>query len=146
MPQPQPVPKPQPASVPDDIPMTALPSAQRNPSAPPAAPQPSGFSATLLLCTGPMAGMQIVCRPGDRVVLGRSKSGASHVLTGYDKVSGTHCRIEARGNSVTVTDLGSTNGTKVGSQKLTPNVPVNVPHGGILFLADNNCAFQVKYN
>lgn len=145
-PAPKPIPAPQPANVPDDIPMTALPSAQRMPGNPPAPPKPAGFSATLLLCTGPMAGMQIACRPGDRVVLGRSKSGASHVLTGYDKVSGTHCRIEAKGNCVTVTDLGSTNGTKVGSQKLTPNVPVNVPHGGIIFLADQNCAFQVKYN
>lgn len=150
-PRPQPAPAPAPAfpaSEPDDIPATALPSPNRMPTAAnPAMPNPAaGFSATLLLCTGPMAGMQITCNPGQRVVLGRSRSGASHVLTGYDKVSGTHCRVEAKGNTVTVTDLGSTNGTKVGSQKLTPNVPVNVPHGGIIFLADNNCAFQVKYN
>lgn len=138
-----------PAFTPDDIPMTALPTSAHHLSsspAAPAAPKPAGFSATLLLCTGPMAGKQIPCRPGERVVLGRSHSGTTHILTGYDKVSGTHCRIEVSGNSLTVTDLGSTNGTKVGSQKLSPNVPVTVPHGGIIFLADNNCAFQVKYN
>ena len=163
MPRPQPTPAPVPAaptaptapaapafpaSEPDDIPATAIPSPNRMPTAAnPAMPNPAaGFSATLLLCTGPLAGMQIACNPGQRVVLGRSRAGASHVLTGYDKVSGTHCRVEVKGNSVTVTDLGSTNGTKVGGQKLTPNVPVNVPHGGIIFLADNNCAFQVKYN
>lgn len=149
-PRPTPAPDPAPAFVPDDIPMTALPTAAQqlhiSSGTPASAPKSAGFSATLLLCTGPMAGKQITCRPGERVILGRSQSGANHVLTGYDKVSGTHCRIEVSGNTVTVTDLGSTNGTKVGAQKLTPNMPVTVPHGGIIFLADNNCAFQVKYN
>lgn len=148
-PQPSPAHAPSPAplpapSIPDKIMETVQPTAAHR-LPPPSATPASGFSATLLLCTGPMAGKQIICRTGDRVVLGRSNS-ANQVLIGYDKVSGTHCRIEGGSSSIKVTDLGSTNGTKVNGQKLSPNVPVTVPHGGIIFLADNNCAFQVRYN
>lgn len=148
------IPKAQPVQaynpLPGDIPLTAVPTSQhRMPDSPaipvPQIPMPPAFSATLILCTGPMAGRQFTYRAGDRIVFGRSSS-ANVVLNGYDKVSGTHCRVEVGSNSVTVTDLGSTNGTKVGGQALTPNTPVTVPHGGILMLADNNCAFQVKYN
>lgn len=151
MPKAQPAPAARPASIPGDIPLTALPtSAQRLPDtpaipAPSVQPAVSAFSATLILCTGPMAGKQFTYRAGERVVFGRSSS-ANAVLNGYDKVSGTHCRVEIGSNSVTVTDLGSTNGTKVGGQRLSPNAPVKVPHGGVIILADNNCAFQVKYN
>ena len=136
------------ASQPAEIPLTAVPTAQHrmpesNPVAMPMPAATPAFSATLILCTGPMSGRQYTYHAGDKAVFGRSKA-CDVLLTGYEKVSGTHCRIEVGYQKVTVTDLGSTNGTKVGSQRLTANVPVQVPHGGVIFLADNNCAFQVK--
>jgi hypothetical protein len=54
-------------------------------------------------------------------------------LTGYDAVkkgvSREHCKIELRDDQLFVTDLGSTNGTFIGSKRLEPNQTQILPRG-----------------
>ena len=45
---------------------------------------------------------------------------------------------------ILVTDLGSTNGTFIGRQKLVPHQATLVPDGGTVFLGNQNCAFRVN--
>ena len=47
-------------------------------------------------------------------------------------VSRRHAKIEVRPGSVILTDLGSTNGTLVGEQRIQPNVPVALKPGSVL--------------
>ena len=149
---PAPAAAPKPKAAPDAFPLTTAPTGTNpmpdNYVLPKAAePTAPSFSVTLILCTGPSAGRQLTFKSGQRITFGRAQPGSHNViLAGYDKVSGTHCRIDVGGSGMTVTDLGSTNGTIVNGQRLTPQVSVPVPHGGVIFLADNNCVFQVKYN
>ncbi|MEO1043595.1 MAG: type VI secretion system-associated FHA domain protein TagH [Pseudomonadota bacterium] len=44
-------------------------------------------------------------------------------------VSRTHCEIFTRGHDLFISDLGSTNGTSVGGQKLQPQQPVGISPG-----------------
>ena len=45
---------------------------------------------------------------------------------------------------ILVTDLGSTNGTYLGSQRLAPQQPTPVPDGGVIYLGSKSCAFRVS--
>ncbi|MBK8432525.1 MAG: protein kinase [Chloroflexi bacterium] len=62
------------------------------------------------------------------VIIGRIP-GCDMVLNNT-RVSKRHCRIERMGNSILVTDLGSTNGTYLGDQRLPANTPIEW-HGDI---------------
>ena len=44
---------------------------------------------------------------------------------------------------ILVTDLGSTNGTYVGSQRMNPHQPTVVPDGGIVYLGSKSCALRI---
>lgn len=113
----------------------------------PQGPTTPAFSVTLILCTGPAAGRQFTFQAGQKITFGRAQPGPHNaVLANYDKVSGTHCLLDVGGSGLSVMDLGSTNGTIINGQRLMPQVSTPVPHGGVIFLADNNCVFQVKYN
>lgn len=71
------------------------------------------------------------------ITLGRydqySKTDAQLDLTDYDAikkgVSREHCMIEIRDNQFMVTDLGSTNGTFIASNRLVPHQPEILPRG-----------------
>lgn len=99
---------------------------------------------TLYLYAGPMAGQTFRFPEGRTVILGRSGR-CDVVLGAYNVVSGTHCKISIGKNYVTVTDLGSTNGTFVGGKRLVPNQPVPVKNGSTFQLANPTCAFQVRF-
>lgn len=143
---------PKPKSGPEAFPLTTAPTNANHMPDNYALPKPAEhtaptFSVTLILCTGPSAGKQFTFQGGQKVTFGRAQPGTHNaVLANYDRVSGTHCRLDVGTTGLTVTDLGSTNGTAVNGQRLTPQVSVPVPHGGVIFLGDNNCVFQVKYN
>lgn len=47
-------------------------------------------------------------------------------------VSRLHATIKAKESSVTITDLGSTNGTRVNNIRLEPNDPYQIKHGDII--------------
>jgi hypothetical protein len=70
----------------------------------------------------PLAG-QVFClrvtEAGGRAVLGRG--GICDILVPDGSVSDHHCTIEIADDGTTVTDLASTNGTRVNLQELAPN-------------------------
>jgi len=102
---------------------------------------------TLSLCSGPMAGMNFTCHAGNYVVLGRAPSKCDIVLPPpYNLVSGVHCQIACYDGYVTVTDLGSTNGTFVNGTALAPQQPFPAQNGAIIYLASSNCAFRVLFS
>jgi len=67
-----------------------------------------------------------------QVVVGRKAGVSQWVLTGNDSLSGRHCQLERRGNSIFVRDLGSTNGTSVNGMPLTGEA--ELPQDGTLTL------------
>lgn len=74
-------------------------------------------------------------------VFGR-KPASDVVLTGDAFISGTHAKVVYENGGYKVIDLGSTNGTKVNGQKLTPNVPVALADGDAVQLGQTNFLFR----
>lgn len=61
-------------------------------------------------------------------------------------ISGVHCQIRKTSKGYEIIDLGSSNGTFLGSgQKLTPNVPAALPDGTYFYLGSSEQLFQIKY-
>ena len=78
----------------------------------------------------------------DSFVLG-SKAGMCDGIIGFNKmISRSHCMIRRNGNSYTVTDLHSSNGTYVNKVRLQPDVPYPIKNGDIIRLANSD--FQVS--
>jgi hypothetical protein len=61
------------------------------------------------------------------VVLGRSEK--ADIVIPDDSVSKKHCAFEAKAGGMTVTDLGSTNGTSLNDVALEPNKPYEIKSG-----------------
>jgi pSer/pThr/pTyr-binding forkhead associated (FHA) protein len=99
------------------------------PVQPVAAPQPSKRSrgkkvpTTLVVTEGPLAGTSLPLRQSG-VLIGRNPECA--LVLDDDYASGRHCRIYPSGEGWFVEDLGSTNGTFMGRDKLTSPRPVEV--------------------
>jgi hypothetical protein len=78
----------------------------------------------------------------EEITLGRAIEGQPIIpdldltpYNGYEKgVSRLHASIKINGNHVTITDLGSANGTRVNGIKLSPNQPQTVIHGDMITL------------
>jgi hypothetical protein len=75
------------------------------------------------------------------MILGRAPASAFNGLlslaavgAAQHGVSRKHCRLERRDQSLTVTDLGTTNGTYLNDQRLVPHQPHQVAHGDRLIL------------
>jgi len=90
---------------------------------------------------GPSASGFIALPPAGRLVLGRDP--AADVVVGLAEVSWHHLELEVTESGVTVTDLGSTNGTRTHSPEtpesptpLTPQTPQPWPLGATLHLAE----------
>lgn len=84
---------------------------------------------------------------GGSIVMGRN-SQKCNVCFPVDAqgISGVHCQIRQAGGGYEIVDLGSSNGTYLGSgQKLTPNVPVPIPDGMYFYLGSAEQLFQIKY-
>ena len=94
--------------------------------------------------TGPLAGKGFYCEEGRNITVGRDPARANVGLSPYRAVSGVHCSISAGNGHVTVTDLGSSNGTYVDGTRLMPNQPVRAGNGSSILLADANCTLQVR--
>ena len=79
------------------------------------ASQPAkGFGLQFL--SGEMAGKVVILQPGQKWILGR---GADADLPIADKsLSRKHCELETTGETVKVTDLGSSNGSYVNKEKV----------------------------
>jgi pSer/pThr/pTyr-binding forkhead associated (FHA) protein len=78
----------------------------------------------------------------EEYTLGRSAEGQSILpdidlsnFHAYEKgVSRLHASIRTGGGQVTVSDLGSVNGTRINGKKIAPNQPQSLNHGDILTL------------
>jgi hypothetical protein len=82
------------------------------------------------------AALGIDIAPANGDVLGR-KTGAFVAQFGrFPQVSGTHLRFTKAGDAWQVEDLGSLNGTRIGGEKLAPNVARPLVHGAVLKVAD----------
>lgn len=81
------------------------------------------------------------------IVLGRNSQKCNVCFPIDSKgISGVHCQIRQAANGYEIIDLGSSNGTFLGSgQKLTPNVPVFIPDGTYFYLGSAEQLFQIKY-
>ncbi len=77
----------------------------------------------LAVTEGPNSG-QTVALDGGPLVIGRGTDAALRVDDDY--VSTRHARIATNGEQWFVEDLGSTNGTYLGSQRVTTPVPISV--------------------
>lgn len=74
-------------------------------------------------------------------VIGKSASAADGVVSFNQKISRRHCRVDSDGQRYRITDLGSTNGTKVNGICLETNRPHLLNNGDVIRLADSD--FQV---
>lgn len=106
-----------------------------------APPAPAAASFILEGVAGPMAGRSFPIR--GRITLGRG-AGCDISMPTASNVSGTHCVVQVAGGQVTVTDLGSTNGTYIGGRRLVPNQSVAVTSGTVIYLGNQSCGFAVR--
>jgi len=104
---------------------------------------PSRTGGRIDFLSGPLAGQSFPLRSGQQTTIGRAPS-CTIPVTGAPSVSGTHCSVAVNGSMILVTDLGSTNGTLVGQQRLVPQQPTPVPDGGTVCLGNQSCAFRVS--
>lgn len=97
------------------------------PAAKPAKPSRRGRGSrvptTLVVTEGPLAGTSLPLRQAG-VLIGRNPECA--LVLDDDYASGRHCRIYPSGETWYVEDLGSTNGTFMGREKLTAPREVGV--------------------
>lgn len=80
----------------------------------------------------------ILTRP---VVIGRSSMRSEISVSRDSSLSRSHAQIYEQDGQVIVTDLGSKNGTHIGSHSLQPHTPTIVPDGALLRLG--HVAFNV---
>lgn len=93
--------------------------------------------------SGPLAGQSFSLPAGQQYTIGRAPT-CSIPVAGASNVSSNHCAISVSGSMILVTDLGSTNGTYLDRQRLTPRNPTPVPDGCVVYLGNQNCAFRVS--
>lgn len=121
---------------------------------------PASSAAVKLVCiAGPGVGQRYRCDEGQTAILGRNPGKCNIVISENSNVSGVHCKVEVIGGQVTVTDLGSTNGTYVETvenhdlnvcgaylynRKLDAYQPVTVHSGAEIYLGGKTSAFRVE--
>jgi pSer/pThr/pTyr-binding forkhead associated (FHA) protein len=105
-------------------PSTPRPAKQKKPKAavkPRKAPR--GVPTTLKIVDGPNAGQSVPLGDGP-ILLGRGTDAAIRLDDDY--VSTRHARFATNGEQWFVEDLGSTNGTYLGSQRITTPIPIGL--------------------
>ncbi len=107
--------------------------------------QASGKGAAIVGVKGIMTGREFPINGS--VIIGRNSQKCNVCFPVDTKgVSGTHCQIRRVSGGYEIVDLGSSNGTFLGSgQRLTPQVPVIIPDGTYFYLGSAEQLFQIKY-
>ncbi|MFL5799192.1 MAG: FHA domain-containing protein [Actinomycetota bacterium] len=145
---------PPPAPPPPMAPLTppvdttgVIPAAPLPPSPAPQVPGPaaptgrSPAGPRLAVTAGPMVGLSFALT---RESLRVGRDPGVEVVLRDQTVSRQHASLELRGGLWTVTDLGSTNGTSVGGQRLQPQQPVTLQPGTTVQFGDVDCRFEVS--
>jgi len=93
-----------------------------------------------LVILQPESAVRRVALPPGSLTIGRAPP-SSLLLEGAE-VSRAHCRIDAEGDAVSVTDLNSTNGTFLDNDRLSGTAPL--PHGTLLRIGNYvlTCEYQ----
>jgi len=126
-------------------PPMAAPFAAEIPARPvAAAPAPKFRCVALRMMAGARAGVTYRLQEGQTMIIGRNPSRCDLPLAEYSTISGRHCCLELKG-TLTVTDLGSTNGTWLNGVRLLPDQPAAVPEGSELRLAGQDCVLRVAF-
>ena len=86
--------------------------------------------------------------PSGRTVLGPAeitvgRLSSNQVMVNDPKASSRHATIRQAGQSYSITDLGSTNGTFVNEQKLSPNAPYTLNPGDRIRIGDTTFTYEV---
>jgi FHA domain/Double zinc ribbon len=63
---------------------------------------------------------------------------------GSDTVSRIHATFERNGSTYTLTDLNSTNATRINNKRLTPDTPTTIKDGDTLQFGKITCTFKTK--
>lgn len=106
---------------------------------PPPPPRQPQAKPGHLVCQNPSIRLGI----GDGAIIGRRGSYAQ-AFAGQGYVSGNHARLQYNASGqFEIVDLGSTNGTFVNGQQLTPNMPRVVNVGDIVKFANLEFAVQI---
>ncbi len=136
----------------DQMPAPVDPASPTTPAAPaapvtPAAPAPPQAGGTVRLSETPAA----VLKLGDgtthaltrnNVTIGREAGAGIDIALEEPTMSGTHARVSYANHEWTVTDLGSTNGTWLNSQQLTPNTPAPLRSGSVIYFGKLAATFE----
>ncbi|MCQ9369018.1 FHA domain-containing protein [Brevibacterium sp. 91QC2O2] len=95
-------------------------------TAPPAPPAPAAMPRELVVTSGPLVGVAVALGTS-AISLGRA--GDNTVVLEDDFASGHHARVYPGPQGWILEDLGSTNGTFLGQQRVTGSIqlPTNVP-------------------
>ena len=86
--------------------------------------------------------------PSGRTVLGPAeisvgRLSSNQLMVNDPKASSRHATIRQAGQSYSITDLGSTNGTFVNEQKLSPNTPYTLNAGDRIRIGDTTFTYEV---
>jgi pSer/pThr/pTyr-binding forkhead associated (FHA) protein len=81
--------------------------------------------------------------PLGELMVGRKADASDYVLSGDGFVSGRHCKFTATADGLSVTDLGSTNGTSVNGTRLEPNVETPLADGDALLLGQTELGVEL---
>lgn len=130
-------------------PAQTLPPQSATIQARPAA-QPSSEPRTWGILT--FSGGQQTQLSGERAVVGRYDHDLGGIrpevdlgkMEGADTVSRVHAVLEHIGSTYTLTDLNSTNATRINGNRLEPDKPMPVRDGDTLLFGKVSCTFQVQ--
>ena len=98
----------------------------------------AGIAALLTFETGPFAG-RIVAVPSQMITVGRAPD--NDVVVGDPATSGHHGRIDVRGDSFWISDLGSTNGTLLNGE---PVIEKELSDGDLISIGQNTIRFTLE--
>lgn len=98
----------------------------------------AGIAALLTFETGPFAG-RIVAVPSQMITVGRAPD--NDVVVGDPATSGHHGRIDVRGDSFWISDLGSTNGTLVNGE---PVIEKQLSDGDLISIGQSTIRFTLE--
>lgn len=76
--------------------------------------------------------------PLGETILGRKSGVSGIVITGDGYVSGTHCKVTASFDSLVIEDLGSTNGTKIDGELITPGDAIELTTASAVVIGQTN--------
>ncbi|WP_026499271.1 FHA domain-containing protein [Butyrivibrio sp. WCD2001] len=79
------------------------------------------------------------------VVLGRNQQSCTIIYPDNTKgISRVHCKVDQTPSGCVITDLGSSYGTFVNGNKLTPNIPTPLREGDTFYLGNQSNSFSVS--